>query len=113
VSWSTRARHAAPLVVLVGFTLLDFTAGRGQVVYGLLVIVPLVAGFVLDRRATAGYAVTAFAAAALLGVYNDQYTAQAIDTHLIRMLGIALGGGDRSRRLHGAAAHRGRVGDRQ
>ena len=93
VSWSTRARHAAPLVVLVGFTLLDFTAGRGQVVYGLLVIVPLVAGFVLDRRATAGYAVTAFAAAALLGVYNDQYTAQAIDTHLIRMLGIALGGG--------------------
>ncbi|MPQ97126.1 SpoIIE family protein phosphatase [Modestobacter sp. I12A-02628] len=78
--------------VLITFTLLDFAVGRGQVVFGLLVIVPLVAAFVLGRRATAAYAVVALVAAALLGVYNWQYTPQAIDTQVIRLVGIALGG---------------------
>ena len=78
--------------MLAGFTLLDLASGRGSVVYGLLVIVPLVAAYVLGRRATAAYAAVALVAGALLGFYNDQYTAQDIDTHLIRLLGIALGG---------------------
>jgi hypothetical protein len=92
VTWWRRFPHAAPLAVLALVTLLDVLSGRGQVVYGLLVIVPLVAAFVLGRRATVGYTLVSLAAGALLGAYNGQHAAQHLDTHLVRLAGITLGG---------------------
>jgi len=95
VRWTGRIRHTAPvgvLAVLVVFTLLDVALGRGQVVYGLLVAVPLSAALALGRRATAAYAFLALGLAALLGVYNDQYAGQDLITQLTRLAGIALGG---------------------
>jgi phosphoserine phosphatase RsbU/P len=92
VSRSTRVRHALPLSVLTLFAALDLAAGRGQQVLSLTVISPLVAATVLGRRATAGYAVLAVVVAALLGVYDDQYTAEALPTQLVRLFGVALGG---------------------
>jgi sigma-B regulation protein RsbU (phosphoserine phosphatase) len=92
VSRSTRVRHALPLSVLVLFTALDVAAGREQQSLSLTVISPLVAATVLGRRATAGYAVLAFVASALLGVYDQQYTAEALPTQLVRLFGVAFGG---------------------
>ena len=71
---SARARHAQPLAVLVLFTLLDLATGRDQQVLSLVVITPVVAATVLGRRATVGYTLLALVTAALLGVYDQQYT---------------------------------------
>ena len=92
MSRSTRVRHALPLAVLILFTALDLAAGRGQQALALTVISPLVAATVLGRRATAGYAALALVVAALLGVYDQQYTAEALPTQLVRLFGVALGG---------------------
>ena len=86
------ARHALPLGVLSFFTLLDLASGPGQVVLGLVVISPLVAASVVRRRSTAVYAVLALLAAALLGIYDQQYTADTLLAQMIRLFGVALGG---------------------
>jgi phosphoserine phosphatase RsbU/P len=80
VSRSTRVRHALPLSVLTLFAALDIAAGRGQQSLSLTVIAPLVAATVLGRRATAGYAVLAVVVAGLLGIYDQQYTPEAMPT---------------------------------
>ena len=92
MSRSTRVRHALPLSVLLLFTVLDLAAGREQQSLSLTVIAPLVAATVLGRRATVGYAVLAVVVAALLGVYDQQYTAEAMPTQLVRLFGVAFGG---------------------
>ena len=89
---STRLRHALPLSVLVLVTALDLASGRGQQALALTVISPLVAATSLGRRATALYGLAALAVSALLGVYDDQYTAEALPTQLVRLFGVALGG---------------------
>ena len=85
-------RHALPLSVLVVVAGLDILLGRDQQVLSLTVIAPLVAASVLGRRATAGYGVLAVLVAALLGVYDLQYTAEAAPSQVVRLFGIALGG---------------------
>jgi sigma-B regulation protein RsbU (phosphoserine phosphatase) len=92
VNRSTRVRHALPLAVLVLFTAFDLAAGREQQALSLTVISPLVAATVLGRRATAGYAVLALVVAALLGLYDQQYTPEAMPTQLVRLFGVAFGG---------------------
>jgi sigma-B regulation protein RsbU (phosphoserine phosphatase) len=93
VNRSTRVRHALPLGVLILFTVLDLAAGRGQQALALTVISPLVAAVTVGRRATATYGVLALVIAALLGIYDQQYTSQAVPIQLIRLFGVALGGG--------------------
>ena len=90
---STAVRHALPLAVLLLFVALDLATGRDQQALSLTVISPLVAAITLGRRATAAYAALALVAAALLGIYDQQYTAVALPTQLIRLFGVALGGG--------------------
>ncbi len=85
-------RHALPLSVLVVVAGLDILLGRDQQVLSLTVIAPLVAASVLGRRATAGYGVLAVLVAALLGVYDLQYTAEAAPSQAVRLVGVALGG---------------------
>ena len=92
VGSSVRARHALTLAVLTLFTALDLIAGRDQQVLSLVVITPLVAATLLGRRATAGYAALALAVAALLGIYDQQYTADTIFAQTIRLFGVGLGG---------------------
>jgi phosphoserine phosphatase RsbU/P len=92
VSSSVRARHALTLAVLALFTALDLVAGRDQQVLSLVVIAPLVAATALGRRATVGYAALALVMAALLGIYDQQYTAETIFAQTIRLFGVALGG---------------------
>jgi phosphoserine phosphatase RsbU/P len=92
VDSSSRARHALPMAVLALFTLLDLVAGRDQQVLSLVVIAPLVAATTLGRRATVGYTVLALVVAALLGIYDRQYTAEALAAQLIRLFGVGLGG---------------------
>jgi serine phosphatase RsbU (regulator of sigma subunit) len=93
VNHSARARHALPAAVLVVVTLLDLLTGRDQQVLSLVVIAPLVAATTLGRRATAGYTLLALLTGALLGVYDQQYTPDAILAQTIRLLGITAGGG--------------------
>jgi serine phosphatase RsbU (regulator of sigma subunit) len=81
------------LSVLALFTALDIALGRDQQVLSLTVISPLVAATTLGRRATAAYGVAAVLVAALLGIYDQQYTAEALASQVIRLLGVALGGG--------------------
>ena len=86
------ARHALPLGVLFVVPLVDLLLVRGQTVLTLLVLCPVVAASVLGRRPTAGYAVVALVAAALLGVENGLYTDGARAAQSIRLAGVALGG---------------------
>jgi serine phosphatase RsbU (regulator of sigma subunit) len=92
VQRSSRAHHALPVAVLVVVTLVDLVIGRDQQLLSLLVISPLVAATFLGRRATLRYAVLAVVLAALLGIYDRQYTSQAVLTQVVRLIGIALGG---------------------
>jgi hypothetical protein len=52
----------------------------------------LVAATTLGRRPTAAYGVLAVLVAALLGIYDQQYTAEAAPTQAIRLSGVAVGG---------------------
>jgi sigma-B regulation protein RsbU (phosphoserine phosphatase) len=92
VNRSTRVRHALPVAVLALFTVLDLAAGRGQQALSLTVISPLVAATTLGRRATAAYGVLAVVVSALLGFYDQQYTAETAPTQVVRLFGVALGG---------------------
>jgi serine phosphatase RsbU (regulator of sigma subunit) len=92
VNRSTRLRHALPLSVLVLVTALDLATGRGQQALSLTAISPLVAATSLGRRATALYGLAALVIAVLLGVYDDQYSAEAAPTQIARLFGVALAG---------------------
>jgi serine phosphatase RsbU (regulator of sigma subunit) len=61
-------------------------------VLGLVVIAPLLAASLMGRWATGLYAVLALAVAALLGVYDEQYTSEVWPTQAARLFGVALGG---------------------
>jgi sigma-B regulation protein RsbU (phosphoserine phosphatase) len=92
VNRSARLQHALPLTVLAFFTLVDVLIGRDQQVLSLVVITPLAAATALGRRATAGYGVAALVVAALLGIYDRQYTPDTITAQLFRLFGVAVGG---------------------
>jgi serine phosphatase RsbU (regulator of sigma subunit) len=72
--------------------LLDLAAGPHRVVLGLVVIGPLLAASLTGRGLTIAYAVLAFVVAALLGVYDQQYTADEWPSQAARLFGVALGG---------------------
>jgi serine phosphatase RsbU (regulator of sigma subunit) len=88
-SWT---RHGMPVTVLLLVSLVDVLLGPEQVVLGLVVIAPLVAASSLGRRATAGYAVAALGLVGVLGVYDRQYTDDAIVAQSVRLAGVVLGG---------------------
>jgi len=77
--------------VLLFVAVLDIALGPGQVVLGLAVMSPLVAASFRGRRATLGFGAAALAVAALLGIYDEQYTADTVLPQLIRLTGIVVG----------------------
>jgi serine phosphatase RsbU (regulator of sigma subunit) len=85
-------QHALPLGVLAFFALVDILIGRDQQLLSLMVVAPLVAATVLGRKATAIYGVVALVMAALLGIYDQQYTSETVVAQLFRLFGVALGG---------------------
>jgi serine phosphatase RsbU (regulator of sigma subunit) len=87
-----RGGAVVPLAVIVLFALMDVAAGPGRELLGLVVIAPLLAASITGRRLTAGYAVLALLVAALLGVYDDQYTADTWPTQAAQLFGVILGG---------------------
>jgi serine phosphatase RsbU (regulator of sigma subunit) len=92
VGWSRLIPHALPAAVLALVVVLDVWAGPGQVVLGLVAISPLVAATVLPLRATVAYGVLALTVAALIGVYDEQYTAGNALAQAVRLIGVSLGG---------------------
>ena len=84
--------HALALGTLGAVAATDVALGRDQVLISLVVIAPMVAAVLLGRRATAVYAVLAVATAALLGVYDQQYTAETVPAQIARIIGVGLGG---------------------
>jgi sigma-B regulation protein RsbU (phosphoserine phosphatase) len=92
VNRSARLQHALPLTVLAFFTLVDILIGRDQQVLSLVAITPPAAATALGRRATAAYGVAALVVAALLGIYDRQYTPDTITAQLFRLFGVAVGG---------------------
>jgi phosphoserine phosphatase RsbU/P len=92
VNRSARVRHALPLGVLALVALLDVVMGRQQQILSLVVIAPLLAATTLGRRATVAYTVLALVTGALLGIYDQQYTAGTILAQTIRLLGVGFGG---------------------
>jgi serine phosphatase RsbU (regulator of sigma subunit) len=94
-TWTGRESRStlAPLLVLAVFTGIDIAVGREHVVLGLVVIAPLLAATLTGLRLTAAYAVLALITAALLGVYDRQYTPEAWPAQVVRLAGVALGGG--------------------
>ena len=87
-----RAGAVVPLAIIVLFSVLDVAAGPGRVVSGLVVIAPWLAASLLGWRATAWYAVLALIVVALLGLSDEQYTADEWPTEAARLFGVALGG---------------------
>src|SRR3954451_17270957 len=93
VKRSTALRHALPLAVLVAVALVDIVMPPGQVVLGLVVMAPLVAATTLGRRAPLGYGLAAFVIAAVLGIYDAQYSGDALPAQLVRLTAVILGSG--------------------
>ena len=85
-------RHLLPATVLGTVALADLLLGRERVILTLVVICPLIAATVVGRRSTAVYAVLALVVAALLGIYDQQYTGERVAAQLIRLVGIGVGG---------------------
>ncbi len=83
----------APLLVIAVFAGIDKYAGPDRVVLGLVVIAPLLAATLIGPRPTAVYAVLALVTAALLGIYDRQYTAEAWPAQAASLAGVMLGGG--------------------
>ncbi|SFP71684.1 Stage II sporulation protein E (SpoIIE) [Geodermatophilus dictyosporus] len=79
--------HALPAGLLAAVVVLDLVIGP-EVLIGLLAAPPLVAASVTGRRATAAYGVLAVVAAALLGVYDRQYTGAAAAAQAVRLLAV-------------------------
>ncbi|MGR7024764.1 PP2C family protein-serine/threonine phosphatase [Geodermatophilus sp. URMC 62] len=84
--------HVLPAGLLVLVVVLDVVVGRGQVLLGLVAIAPLVAASLTGRRATATYGAVALLTAALLGVYDEQYTAAAVPAQTVRLAAVAVAG---------------------
>ncbi|WP_214401345.1 PP2C family protein-serine/threonine phosphatase [Pseudonocardia lacus] len=82
----------APLAVIALFALLDLAAGPERSVLGLVAIGPLLAASLTGRGLTIAYGVLALAVVALLGVHDQQYTADDWPTQAARLFGVALGG---------------------
>ena len=90
---STLSRaHVLPMLALGVVSATDLTVGRQHVVLGLTVVSPMVAAVVLGRRATAAYGVAALVAAALLGIYDRQYTDETTPTQIARLVLVTAGG---------------------
>ncbi|MCZ2822781.1 MULTISPECIES: PP2C family protein-serine/threonine phosphatase [unclassified Modestobacter] len=89
---SQRLQRALPAGVLAVVTVTDVVSGPDQVILGLMVMAPLLAATTLSRRGTVGYAVLALVLAALLGVYDQQYTASTMLPQVVRLLAVAGGG---------------------
>ncbi|MCZ2807156.1 PP2C family protein-serine/threonine phosphatase [Modestobacter sp. VKM Ac-2983] len=89
---SQRLQRALPAGVLAVVTVTDVVSGPDQVILGLVVMAPLLAATTLSRRGTVGYAVLALVLAALLGVYDQQYTANTMLPQVVRLLAVAGGG---------------------
>ncbi|MCZ2821211.1 PP2C family protein-serine/threonine phosphatase [Modestobacter sp. VKM Ac-2977] len=89
---SQRLQRALPAGVLAVVTVTDVLSGPEQVILGLVVMSPLLAATTLGRRATVGYAVLALVLAALLGTYDEQYTASTLVPQTVRLLAVAIGG---------------------
>ncbi len=87
-----RAGALVPLAVVVLFAALDVAAGPDGVVLGLVVIAPLLAASLTGRALTAAYGVLALVVAALLGVYDEQYTPENWLVQAVRLFGVAFGG---------------------
>jgi phosphoserine phosphatase RsbU/P len=87
-----RAGAVVPLAIIALFALLDVAAGPDRELLGLVVIAPLLAASITGRPLTAGYAALALLVAALLGVYDDQYTADTWPTQAAQLFGVVLGG---------------------
>src|SRR5690349_15323697 len=100
-------RHAAPLGALVVVTGADLLTNRQQVVFGLLAIVPVLAATVLGLGWTQLYALVALLVAALLGIYDQQYTMSTAFAQTVTLAGVAFGGAAAliscHQRLHGEA----------
>jgi sigma-B regulation protein RsbU (phosphoserine phosphatase) len=88
-----RIQRALPLGVLVLVAALDIVLGPDRVVLTLVVIAPLVAATARGRRATIAYGALAVVVGALLGVYDQQYTAGELPAQVIRLCGITAGTG--------------------
>lgn len=91
----TAARWTAalgPVAVLALFSAFDLLGDRDVVVLSLVVIAPLLAAALRSVRETAGYAVAAVAAAALLGAYHGLYADGELQAQLVRLFGVAFGG---------------------
>ncbi len=88
---SSMRPHALPLLALLVVSGIDLGAGPQNVVLGLAVVSPMLAAVVLGRRATTAYGLAALLAAALLGIYDRQYTDEAAPTQLARLVLVAIG----------------------
>lgn len=86
-----RWRGAAPLAVIVTVAWVDVGIGQAQTVLGLSVIAPLLAATFLGVRVTALYGLLAVATAALLGVYDQQYSDPTLLAQLVRLVGVGFG----------------------
>ncbi|WP_231502616.1 PP2C family protein-serine/threonine phosphatase [Blastococcus sp. URHD0036] len=84
--------HALPLATLAAVVVTDLLIGREQVLISLVAIAPMVAATALGRRATAGYGVAAVVTAAVLGVYDQQYTETTVVAQIARIVGVTAGG---------------------
>ncbi|MGY1741448.1 MULTISPECIES: PP2C family protein-serine/threonine phosphatase [unclassified Blastococcus] len=89
---STVRHHALPLAALTLVAATDLVLGREQVLISLVAIAPMIAATVLGRRATAVYAVLAVITAAMLGIYDQQYTEATLTAQIARIVGVAVGG---------------------
>ncbi len=83
--------HALPLLALLVVAAIDVVAGREQVVLGLAVVSPMLAAVVLGRRATTVYGLAALVTGALLGIYDRQYTEEAVPAQIARLVLIGVG----------------------
>ncbi|MGY1701162.1 PP2C family protein-serine/threonine phosphatase [Geodermatophilus sp. SYSU D00766] len=82
--------HLPPAGVLASLAVLDVVAGREEVLIGLVAVAPLVAAALTGRRATVVYGVLTLLTAALLGVYDEQYTGPALPVQVVRLVAIAV-----------------------
>jgi serine phosphatase RsbU (regulator of sigma subunit) len=84
--------HGLPLAALAFVVGTDVVLGREQVLISLVAITPMIAATVLGRRPTGVYGVLAVVAAALLGIYDHQYTEETLPAQIARIVGVAAGG---------------------
>jgi phosphoserine phosphatase RsbU/P len=79
-----------PAAILAFFVLVDLALGPDQHVLGVMVLVPMAAATALARRATVAYGLLALLAVGLLGIYDRQYTADALASQTLRLFSTVL-----------------------